>query len=192
MRKSLFAPSFLAWTLAAVMAVLLPGTHSAWAASASQQLSAQLPGGVTLSSASVKETAAALGEAITKNPKMALALTESAIMAKTSRHGRGSLSCSSLTKIVGSAINAAPSQSSEIVQLALSMHPGCADSLNALVATAAPTSNAPNGFNTPQDLYGGFGVGFGAGFPGSPGFTGSTPSGAIALPGGDLTSVVNG
>ena len=72
------------------------------------------------------------------------------------------------------------------------MQPGCADSLNALVANPTSTSNAPSGFDTPQDLYGGFGVGFGPGFPGSPGFTGSTPSGAIALPSGDVTSVVNG
>ncbi len=193
MRKSLFAPSFLAWTLAAVMAVTLPGAHFAWAASASEQLSEQLPGGLTLSRATVSETASALGAAISANPRMALALTETAIMAKTPKRRRGGLSCSSLTKLVGSAINAAPSQSSEIVQLALSMQPGCADSLNALVANpTSSTGNAPSGFNTPEELYGGFGVGVGPGFPGSPGFTGSPPSGAIALPGGDLTSVVNG
>ena len=61
-----------------------------------------------------------------------------------------------------------------------------------LVPVADP-GNAPTGFDTPGDLYGGFGVGFGPGFPGSPGFTGSTPSGAIALPPSPtaVTNVVN-
>ena len=76
--------------------------------------------------------------------------------------------------------------------MALSLHPECADSLNALLATT--NGNAPSGFDTPQDLYGGFGVGFGPGFPGSPGFTGSPPSGAISLPPATVvtTSVTNG
>lgn len=61
------------------------------------------------------------------------------------------------------------------------------------IVPVADPGNAPTGFDTPGDLYGGFGVGFGPGFPGSPGFTGSTPSGAIALPPlpTAVTSVVN-
>ena len=190
MRKSFLAPSVLAWALAAVLALTLIGAPSARAASAAEQLGAQLPAGVTLSKATVEETAAALSAAIVKNPKMAVSLTETAIRAKTPRPGHGTLSCGSLVKIVSAATNAAPSKSSDIVQMALSDRPGCADELNALVVGS--TSNAPSGFNTPQDLYGGFGVGFGPGFPGSPGFSGSEPSGAIALPGGSLTNAING
>ena len=77
--------------------------------------------------------------------------------------------------------------------MALSLHPECSDTLNALLTTEVTNNNAPNGFDTPGDLYGGFGVGFGPGFPGSPGFTGSPPSGAIALPpvSNPTTNVVN-
>ena len=56
-----------------------------------------------------------------------------------------------------------------------------------------PLSNAPDTFD-PAVEASGFGVGFGPGFPGSPGFTGSTPSGAIALPpeASPVTNVQNG
>ena len=46
---------------------------------------------------------------------------------------------------------------------------------------------------TDRDISGlGFGGGFGPDFPGAPGFTGSPPSGGIALPPVAVTSVVNG
>ena len=112
-------------------------------------------------------------------------------MAKTPKPGHGTLSCSSLTKIVNGALSAAPRRSSDIVQMALSLHPECADQLNALLLSS-PVNNGPDGFNTPSDEYGGFGVGFGVGFPGSPGFVGSPPSGAIALPPTVVTEVLNG
>ena len=120
-------------------------------------------------------------------------MTEAALVAKTKSKGK-KLSAAEVKTIVSAAFNAAPDESSDILQMALAIYPQYADELNGLAANpgSAPVNNAPDGFNTPQDLYGGFGVGFGPGFPGSPGFTGSTPSGAIALPGGDLTSVVNG
>ena len=180
MRKTQ-TPCGLPWLLAALTAVTLTG--SAWAASMSattRMLSSQLPAGVTLAKASVNQTAKALGSAASQNPEMAPTLTEVAVLARTPKQGQGELSCDDLNKIVRASVNAAPAQSSRTVQMALSLHPECADSLNALLAN--PASNAPDGFNTPQDLYGGFGVGFGPGFPGSPGFTGSPPSGAIALP----------
>ena len=185
----------LPWLLAALTAVTLTGASSTWAASSSattKLLSSQLPAGVTLARASVNQTAKALGSAASQRPDMAPTLTEVAVLARTPKQGQGELSCDDLNKIVRSSVDAAPAQSSRTVQMALSLHPECSDSLNALLA--APTSNAPDGFNTPQDLYGGFGVGFGPGFPGSPGFTGSPPSGAIALPPNIpvVTSVENG
>ena len=189
MRNSSFAP----WALAAAMAVALPGSHPAWAAAGNaplQLLKAQLPEGVTLASATTDQTANALKAAVTKRPEMATTLTEAAILAKTPKQGRGTLPCPALSKIVKGALDAAPRRSNDIVQMALSLHPECADSLDDLVRS--PRSNAPDGFNNPSDEYGGFGVGFGIGFPGSPGFVGSPPSGAIALPPSIVTSVLNG
>ena len=56
-----------------------------------------------------------------------------------------------------------------------------------------PFSNSPDSFDPSVEATG-FGVGFGPGFPGSPGFTGSSPSGAIALPPevNPVTNVQNG
>ena len=174
----------LPWAFAALTAVALIGSTPVWAASTAataKMLSAQLPAGVTLARASVPQTAKALRSAASQRPDLATSLTQTAVLAKTPRQGQGELSCDNLTKIVSGGVNGAPAQANEIVQMALSLHPECADSLNALLSN--PTANnAPDGFNTPQDIYGGFGVGFGPGFPGSPGFTGSPPSGAIALP----------
>ena len=186
----------LPWVLAAMTAVALPGVNPAWAASgaaSSKLLAAQLPAGVTLARATVPQTAKALRSAASEQPEMATTLTQTAVLARTPRQGQGELSCADLNKIVSGGVDGAPSHSNEIVQMALSLHPECADSLNALL-TNASTNNAPNGFDTPQDLYGGFGVGFGPGFPGSPGFTGSPPSGAIALPPAvtPVTNVQNG
>ncbi len=195
MRKIQLAP----WAFAAVMAVALPGTP-AWALSNTatvQVLKSQLPQGVTLASASISETATALSYAVTAHPNDAVGLTEVAILAKTPKRGHGRLSTSSLVRIVQAAIQAAPQEANDIVQMALTLHPEAADALNALLTNppANPSSlggNAPDGFRNPTDDYGGFGVGFGPGFPGSPGFSGSTPSGAIALPPDQVTSVLNG
>ena len=174
----------LPWVLAAMTAVALPGVYSASAApsgsATTKMLSAQLPSGVSLAKASCAQTTKALSSAVSQRPDLATSLTEAAVLARTPKQGQGELSCDCLTKIVGGGVAAAPAQSNAIVQMALSLHPECADSLNALLATT--NGNAPSGFDTPQDLYGGFGVGFGPGFPGSPGFTGSPPSGAISLP----------
>ncbi len=185
---------FLPWALAAVMAVAAPGVYSARAAAAPlsvKLLNAQLPAGVTLAKASVADTANALSAAAAKRPDLAESLTQTAIVAKTPKKGQGQLSCSSLDKLVSAGIGAAPAQSNEIVQMALAMHPECADSLNALL-NGPSNNNTTEIYNSPQDLYGGFGVGFGPGFPGSPGFTGSPPSGAIALPPSVVTAVLNG
>lgn len=188
MRKFKLAP----WALAAIAAVALPGAQPARAASSptnAQLLAAELPEGVTLAKASVGDTVKALSAAASKHPELAVGLTKVAVRAKTPKSGQGEANCSTVSKIVSAAINAAPAQSSDITQMALSMHPECADSLNNVLST--PYTNAPDGFDTPSDQYGGFGVGFGPGFPGSPGFVGSPPSGAIALPPSAVTSTVN-
>lgn len=188
MRKTPFRRG-LPWAFAAMLAVALSGVSSASAATSAQMLGSQLPAGVSLARASVPQTANALKAAVAQRPDMAESLTKAAVLARTPRQGQGELSCDNLNKIVSGGVNGAPAKSRQIVETALSLHPECSDSLNALL-TEPNASNAPNGFDTPGDLYGGFGVGFGPGFPGSPGFTGSPPSGAIALPPG-LTPVTN-
>ena len=133
MRKFQFAP----WALAAVLAVAAPGIPAVWALSSAGTVSAlksELPAGVTLSSATIPETARALGAAVAAHPESAASLTEVAILAKTPKKGHGTLSCRNLTKIVGASVNAAPQKSSDIVQMALSMYPQCADALNALLS----------------------------------------------------------
>ena len=173
----------LPWVLAAA-AVAFSGAPSAWAApagAATKMLSEQFPSGTTLARANCDQTSKALSSAVSQKPEMATSLTQAAVLARTPKQGQGTLSCDCLTKLVGAGVAAAPAQSNEIVQMALSLHPECSDQLNALLTTPA-SPNAPDGYGTANDLYGGFGVGFGPGFPGSPGFTGSPPSGAIALP----------
>ena len=172
-----------------MMAVALSGVSSASAATSAQILGSQLPAGTTLAKASVAQTANALESAVAKHPDMSVSLTRVAVMARTPKTGQGELSCENLDKIIRGGVNGAPSHSREIVEEAVTLHPESSESLNALI-TEPHRSNAPNGVDTPGDLYGGFGVGFGPGFPGSPGFTGSPPSGAIALPPG-LTPVTN-
>ena len=190
MRKFFSAPGALAWTLAAVMSVALLGAPSARAAvttASANAISAQLPAGVSLRSATIAETATALGKAVAANPSAAVSLTETALAAKKPRKGK--LSCASVSSLVQAAMQAAPQSANDVLQMALSEHPGCADELNALVAN--PTPNAPDGFVDPTQQYGGFGVGFGPGFPGAPGFSGSPASGGIALPPGAVTATLN-
>ena len=146
MRKSLLSSSLFAWALAAVMAVALPGAHSAWAASARGELSAELPGGVTLAKASVAQTADALHSAVAKNPGMASGLTETALVAKTKSKGK-KLTVGEVKLLVNAALSAAPEKSSEIIQVALSLYPQYADQLNELALN--PINNGPNGFNSP-------------------------------------------
>ena len=175
-----FASRGLSWAFAAVLAVAMPAAHSAWAVADSataKMLGAQLPAGVTLAKASISQTAAAVSAAVSQRPDKAVDIVQVAIMAKTPKQGHGELSCDNLLKIAKAGISAAPDKSSEIVQMAASLHPECADALNSLVATA----NNGSGLYGAADDYA-FGVGFGPGFPGSPGFVGSAPSGAFALP----------
>ena len=194
MRKISSIPGALAWMLAAALTLVLPLAPSARAASASANLiSANLPAGVTLSRATVTQTATALGAAVSQSPAQAATLTRSALLAKSSKKRK--LSSDSVVELVQAALIAAPKFTNDIIQVALTLFPEYADALNALAANPEEPirhGNGPDGFVNPTDQYGGFGVGFGPGFPGSPGFTGSTPSGAIALPPTAVTNTLNG
>ncbi len=117
------------------------------------------------------------------HPDMARASSEVAILAKPPKKAHAQTHrVRPAWRIVTRGIEAAPRTASDISHGALD----CAR----IAPTRSTRGRKPrrsNGVNAPDgsfatDDYGGFGVGFGPGFPGSPGFTGSAPSGAIALP----------
>jgi hypothetical protein len=162
----------LPWLAVAFLAVALPATPSAWAVSnggaAATLLSSDLPAGLTLKKASVEQVGDALYTAATQKPDMVLGLLEVAIVSKRPRD-REELPCPDLRILLHKAMAAVPDKSRELLELALTLDPGCTDSLNAQLDEAF------------EKVYG-FGAGLGSNFPGSPGFTGSAPGGATALP----------
>ena len=179
---------------AAVLAVAATTAHAAESAAAARsQLSAELPAGVSLAKASIDQTAGAVRAAVAKDTADATELLRVAIMSKEPKQGRGKLACADVAKLTRSAIASDSAAASQLVDTAASLHPECADDLNALLGTNTGDLSSGAGLNGPAEEYG-FGVGFGPGFPGSPGFVGSTPSGAFALPPAPnpVTSVVNG
>ena len=198
MRKTISASRGLSWAFAALLAVATtPMTHAASdSAAARNKLSAELPAGVSLATASVDQTAGAVRASVAKDPEMSGSILTSAILAKTPKQGRGQLSCPSLTKLTRAAIASDMKQASMLVEQASSMRPDCADSLNNLLVAGAntrATTDVPGLFDVAEDFA--FGAGFGPGFPGAPGFVGSPPSGSVALPAASptpVTSAMNG
>ena len=212
--------------LSALVAMVPTRIRAASAAdqTGAQLLQAQLPGGTTVSEADCEQlaravTLATLSHRTDAKPILTAALTRNA--KKDSRSPEAKLPCACVTRLLRASIGAAPDKASALLELASSLNPECADSLEAAVQVlndhnaidyknviddkngpvtgqtpasgSQPYSNAPDLFD-PGFETSGFGVGFGPGFPGSPGFTGSPPSGAIALPpiANPVTDVQNG
>ena len=194
MRKTNFASHGLTWAFAALLAVATtPTIHAATeSAAARSRISSELPAGVSLARASVDQTAAAVRSAVSKDPGMGESILTTAIMAKTPKQGQGQLSCENLTKLTRAAVASDMKQASMLVERASSMRPDCADSLNNLLVAGAnnqTNTDVPGLFDTADDYA--FGSGFGPGFPGSPGFVGSPPSGSVALPAPSPTPVTS-
>ena len=169
----------LSWALAAWLALgtlLTPAARAATDAANAAVLGTNLPPKVTLAKASIDQVVRALHEAVKQHHDDAVDLLKIAILAKTPKQGHGELSCEDLRKLVEAAASAATDKISQLVEMAASLHPDCADSLQNLLAGALG-ADAPGGLDD-----GGIGNGFGPGFPGSPGFVGSPPSGSVALP----------
>ena len=213
---------------------------SSWGASATGQtgaqlLQAQLPNGTAVAQADCEQLTRAVNLATRAHRTDAPAILTAAISRpskKDRRHPEATLPCACVTRLLRASMTAAPEKASSLLELASSLYPDCADSLQAAVAVfddknvvddkngpaarsardgardgsaangpangnfadgSRPDSNAPEGFD-PGAEANGFGVGFGPGFPGSPGFTGSPPSGAISLPpaSNPVTNVQNG
>ena len=170
--------------IAAVLAVTATTAHAAATismAAARNKLASELPAGVSLSKASVDQTAGAVRSAVSKDSADATDLLRAAIMAKEPKQGQGKLSCPDVDKLTRAAIASDAQDASKLVDTASSLHPECADDLAKLVNAAPGDASNGAGLFAPADDYG-FGVGFGPGFPGAPGFVGSAPSGGFALP----------
>ena len=173
----------LPWPCATLLTLATPCAHAATDTANVAAIRSHLPANLTLRQASIKQTAAALHEAVLQHHDDALDLLRIAILAKTPKQGDGELSCEDLRRLVQAACTAAVDMTSRLVDLANSIHPDCADSLQDLLGAGGDAFGAKGagglGDGGPGD---GFGVGFGPGFPGAPGFVGSAPSGGFALP----------
>ena len=175
---------------------------------------ALVPSRVTLLTAKCEQLIIAVSKTTLAHPADALSILHAALtrgVVKKKAHGEDEaetlLPCTCARRIFLASVAAAPRRASDILDLATLLYPECtpefADALNAYNSGARTGQDAGDlsgltGFESPMGTSldggdtGGFGVGFGPGFPGSPGFTGSGPSGGIALPPGALTSVQNG
>ena len=142
---------------------------------------------VTLARAKCEQLVAAVGKTTLAHPDEArsilwAALTRRVVVLKKKDEPVATLPCTCARRIFLASIAAAPKRASEFLDLASELYPDCLSEF----------ADAVRDFESFDGPAGGFGVGFGPGFPGSPGFTGSTPSGAIALPPVTVTAVVNG
>lgn len=185
-------------TLAALAACLLASPAVSRAADATNEtgvhlLEAELlPTKVTLLKVRCDPLVIAVGKTTLAHPEAALAILDAALtrrVRKLHEEGTATLPCTCARRIFLSSVTAAPQRSSDFFELAMELYPDC----TAEFADALSEFNAQSkfgDFRAPGD--GGFGVGFGPGFPGSPGFTGSSASGALALPPSIVTSVLNG
>ena len=208
MRKMTLSQRGFAWTCAVLLAasaVGAPSVHAASTRSNAALLSEQLPSGVTLARANVKQTADAVHAAVAKRHEDAAEIVRIAIVARTPKRGQGELPCRVVKEIMNAAMTSAPERAREIAEMGISLAPDCADDINA--ALRNPAYGTGTGSQTAQgavpgsaegglggDGGGDFGGGFGPGFPGAPGFSGSAPSGAavtVPLPTPASTPVTN-
>jgi hypothetical protein len=145
-------------------------------------LDSDLPAGVTVKRASIDQLSDALYTATSQHPDLAMKLLEVAILAKTPPPHDGHLPCPDLITMLRKTVGAAPDQARQLLELAISLDPDCTDALNNILADPTLIGLPANSFGNGLGGNSGFGAGLGSSFPGSPGFTGSPPGGATALP----------
>ena len=195
--------TYLPWVAVAVLALALPVAPSLHAAANAangklvKMLSADLPPGVSLKTASASQMADAIYTVTSERPDLALGVLEAAIVAKRPPPHQGDIPCPDVIKMLRKSVAAAPDKARDLLEMAISLNPECTDSFNDLLADPTKLGLAPGAFGAglTSSTVTGFGAGLGAGFPGAPGFTGSPPSGATALPppvAPPTTDVVNG
>ncbi len=190
MLTSKFSRVGLSYAFAALLVVAAPGVRSSFAAAATSPsirlLNSKLPQGLTLSKASLPQTATALKAAATERPELAVSLLQAAITSHTI-NGKFTGDCSGLVKLVQAAAEGAPKKSRELSEAADSLDPECADALDQYLTDAGQPTLGQNGSGRGEGAAGaegdsGDGAGLGTGFPGSPNFVGSAPGGTLALP----------
>ncbi len=176
-----------------------------------------LPAKVTLRNVKCDPLIVAVSKTTLAHPRDAVAILDAALTRRVHKLDDkvATLPCTCARRIFLASVAASPRRSSEFLDLAIELYPDCTpefagalsdfNSQSRLAGTGAAGANSPgaDGMMSPMgdsaldptdpgNGDGGFGVGFGPGFPGSPGFTGSGPSGGIALPPVAVTSVLNG
>ncbi len=201
MPHDLLSKTLPVWACAVVLAVVAPGapvlraaTHRANA----ELLASQLPSGEALSGAPMRDLRAAVSAAVSKRPADTSDIVRIAILARTPKSR--AVDCAVVREIVSAAVTVAPDRAREVSEMAESMVPDCGQEISRAVNSGttgtANTGNAVSGTSgatvpgatangntdTTGAAGGDFGAGFGPGFPGSPGFGGSSPSGGFALP----------
>ncbi len=176
--ETFFTRRRFSWSRAVSVALALaaaPCARAATDAANAAALRTNLPAGITLKRATIKQTADALHETVVQHHDDAVDLLRIAILVKMPKQWEGKLSCEDLRRLAQAAVTAAPDKASQLVDLAATFETDCADSLQTLLTSA--------------EALGDLGAGFGPGFPGSPGFVGSPPSGSVALPNPSPTPV---
>jgi hypothetical protein len=190
----------LPWVAVAVLALALPITPAVHAATGKsdsklvKMISADLPPGVTLKTATAAQMADAIYTVTSERPDLALGVLQAAIISKRPPPHQGDIPCPDVIQMLKKSVAAAPDKARDLLELAISLNPECTDSFNELLSNPALLGLSPGAFGAGLGNSG-FGAGLGSNFPGAPGFTGSPPGGATALPPSGLpatTSVVNG
>ena len=176
------------------------------------------PAKVTLLKAKCDQLVIAVSKTTLAHPRDAVVILHAALARQIKKMRKdddlATLPCTCARRIFLASLAASPKRSSELFDLATELYPDCtpefADALRGFGASQSGQSTSGDGtsagspaFSVPMGTSdvdplnpasgdGGFGVGFGPGFPGSPGFTGSGPGGGLALPPVAVTTVVNG
>ncbi len=161
-------------------------------------LRAQLPHGTTIQQADCAVLSRAVTRATLDHKTDAPAILSAALTngsADETLRKEEKRSCECVTHLVRASVKAAPSQASDVVDVATALYPECADSL-ASILTQAKKDLAAYDYKDARDYKGSnqpvagiisqggtpgataFG-GLGPGFPGSPGFGGSDPSSGL-------------
>ena len=166
------------WTCVLAVVFAMPTARGATDAANAAAIQSNLPANVTIQQASIKQVAAALHETVLQHLNDAIDILRVAILAKTPRRGDGDLSCKDRCQLVQAACTAALDRTSKLVELADSLSPDCADSLQDLLA---PSGGVAPRIRAEGDDIIGFGVGFGPGVPGAPSFVGATATGSTAI-----------
>lgn len=201
--------------VAAFAVVGAVGLHAvATDSEAGQLLASELPSGTSLSTASNAQVVVATRRAVRKSPKLAVRVVRAAILSKTTPRrtprrtpGRPRVGddlvdldqeylcppCDFVVDVTRSGLLEDSDEASKIIEEAIRLCPACAGDLQNLANDPGlGIGFGNNAFYDPAGPFG-FGLGLGPGFPGSPGFLGSPPSGILSLPptGPAVTSNVN-